>query len=78
MLSINIGPARTHSILQEALYELGHALKVDGVLGPLTCTATNYTYSNGLLLELQKKAEKYYRSLNKPEFLEGWLNRLYS
>ncbi|MFY9299182.1 MAG: glycosyl hydrolase 108 family protein [Limnochordia bacterium] len=83
-LSVNMGPAQGHRILQRAVNFVSPAgLKVDGILGPKTITATNaVTEPEKLLQMLRYKAAEYYYSLVKKrkearEFLLGWLNRAY-
>ena len=83
-LIVNMGPAQGHRILQRAVNFVSPAgLKVDGILGPKTITATNaVTEPEKLLQMLRYKAAEYYYSLVKKrkearEFLLGWLNRAY-
>lgn len=82
-LSVNMGPATAHRLLQEALVFLGCDLAVDGIIGPQTIGAANKTDPMRLLQALRwKAAEHYYRIVTKrPEsraFLMGWLTRAYS
>lgn len=81
-LAVNMGPRPAHRILQSALNHLGHDLVVDGLLGPLTFSATNQTDAE----KLQEAicffaAEHYYRLARNRRplrtFLLGWLNRAY-
>jgi lysozyme family protein len=77
-LAVNMGHRGAHTLLQEAVNALGeHRLLVDGILGPLTLRATNASHRASLFNRLLCKADDYYRSLRKPEFLRGWLDRLY-
>lgn len=82
-LSVNMGPAAAHRLLQEALVFLGHQLAVDGILGPKTLAAANAEAPPRLLQVLRWKAAERYFSLaeRRPEnraFLFGWLRRAYS
>ena len=77
-LSVNMGPSRAHRLAQAALLRLGENIKVDGVLGPVTIALINGMDEDKLLPEIQEGAADYYTSLNKPEFIKGWLNRAYA
>lgn len=83
-LSVNMGPAQAHRILQRAVNFVSDAnLKVDGILGPKTFAATNVADAAKLLQAIRYKAAEYYYSLAKGRsasraFLFGWLNRAYS
>ncbi len=77
LFSVNAGPGRAHRVLQEALVDLGVKLKVDGVLGPMTCReATHYRHQDVLLALVNAGAITYYRSLRKPQYLAGWIRRV--
>src|SRR5690606_38194878 len=82
-MSVNMGPATAHKILQKALNFLGHTLVVDGILGTKTLGAVNCTDPARLLQTLKWHcAEHYYRlaesSSSNRTFLFGWLRRAYS
>ena len=81
-LAVNMGPGRAHKILQRAINRFmpkEGKIAEDGQLGPLTFQA-----ANGFLLIPQlykgicEEAAKYYVSLNRPEFISGWLKRAYA
>lgn len=77
-LAVNMGAGRAHRLVQRALRAAGKVVEEDGVLGPQTLSAIDTYASRGLLPALRSEAAGFYRSLNKPEFLNGWLNRAYS
>ena len=82
-LSVNMGPAQAHMILQGAVnFVIDSGLKVDGILGPKTFAATNAANPAKVLQVIRYKAAEYYHSLARKrkesrEFLLGWLNRAY-
>lgn len=76
-LGINVGPGRAIGFLQRALNRLGHPVDVDNLLGPRTLKAANQYPDPAVLLDaVRLEAEQFYKGLNRPEFLRGWLNRL--
>ena len=78
-LSVNMGAKQAHKLLQRAINDMsGRLLADDGILGPRTIAAVNAIVPELVLDAFLKRAEGYYRSLNKPQFLAGWLNRLYA
>lgn len=82
-LSVNMGPATAHRLLQEALVFLGYDIAVDGIIGPQTIGAANKTAPRRLLQVLRwMAAHHYYRiAAQRPQsqaFLMGWLTRAYS
>ena len=76
-LSVNLGPHRAHSLLQQAMNETGSTLlKEDGVLGPVTVAAVNAHVSPAYLLaEIKLAAIQFYVGLKQPKFLAGWVRR---
>jgi len=72
-LGVNVGPAKAITWLQAAV-----GAKPDGKFGPKTCECTNTLPSIMILGKLKAFAKSYYESLNKPEFIKGWLRRLES
>jgi lysozyme family protein len=79
-ICVNTGPRRAAMVLQQALASLGHAVAVDGVLGPATFAAANARIDTQLLVAMRIEQAAFYRGLAaaKPEmgrFLAGWLNR---
>ncbi len=82
-LSVNMGPATAHRLLQEALVFLGYSVAVDGILGPQTIGAANKADPKRLLQVLRwLAAHQYYRiAAQRPQsqaFLMGWLKRAYN
>ncbi len=76
-LSVNMGPKQAHILAQRALRAAGKLVLEDGVLGPITLQSINDYASRGILPALRSEAAGFYRSLNKPRFIGGWLNRAY-
>ena len=79
-MSVNMGGRRAHKILQHAINSLGGNLTIDGIIGPITITATNTEDSQTLLDELRHEQSRFYLSLiaRKPSmavFKKGWLRR---
>lgn len=69
-MSVNGGPHRAAVILQKSL-----GVVADGVLGPKTLAALA-TWDPGKLIVVYSEAKRdFYRSLNQPRFIKGWLNR---
>lgn len=77
-LAVNMGARQAHIIVQRALRAVGKVVKEDGVIGPVTMAAINNYQSMMLLPAIRSEAAGFYRSLNKPKYIEGWLNRAYS
>ena len=83
-LSVNMGPAQAHMILQGAVnFVIDSGLKVDGVIGVKTLAAVNATDPTKVLQAMRYMAAEYYYALAKRRaesraFLMGWLNRAYS
>lgn len=83
-LGVNCGVSRSIKFLQRAYntvrYGYGYnflGLSVDGIMGQKTAAAVNGYKSQCALYEaLVGIARDYYRSLNQPRFLNGWMNRL--
>jgi lysozyme family protein len=79
--SVNIGPSRTHKMLQRCLKANGFPEIVDdGGLGPKSYTAINACDAKVLLDAFREAQANYYRALvaEKPQnqkFLRGWLIR---
>ena len=78
-LSVNLGPYPAHRSLQRAVRAVSsQPLREDGVLGPLTLMTANALNPTVLLAALRSEAAGYYRSLHRPRFEQGWLNRAYA
>jgi len=65
---------------QKALNEIGYNVEVDGKTGDSTIQALNDANAKGKDFELyhsiRRNMQDYYKSLNKPQFLSGWINGL--
>lgn len=72
-LGVNVGPVKVITWLQVA-----SGAKPDGKFGPATCTCVNTLPAITILGKLKQFATQHYESLNKPEFIRGWLRRLES
>lgn len=72
-LSVNVGPFKAICWLQMSV-----GAKPDGKFGPKTCECTNTLPTMAILSKLKLLAKSHYESLNKPEFIKGWLRRLES
>lgn len=76
---VNHRPIDVNKMLQKSLNRIGHNLKVDGVVGPMTRKAVNSSNSDELSEKLLIEREDFYHNLvkNNPSqvvFLNGWLN----
>lgn len=75
--SVNLGPPRTHRMLQVIL-----GVVPDGVLGPKSFAEANAMSPSVLVVKFQTAQAQFYRDLvarnpKLEEFLAGWLNRAY-
>lgn len=78
-LSVNMGPKQCHKIVQRSLWACRHKLVDDGVLGPLTFNAINKVWPARILtVAIRVGAACFYRSLNRPKYIKGWLRRAHS
>lgn len=75
-LSVNLGHGQATKFIQRACNILGQNLKVDGGFGNKTLMAINACDAKTLYVLMIGEAEKFYKKLDKPMFLAGWLNRL--
>ena len=81
-LSVNLGIKAETIVLQRALRSVGMNVQEDGLLGPVTLSATNNADTNALLAAIKSEAAGYYRLIaaknpSQQKFLNGWLNRAY-
>lgn len=68
---VNVGTSRAVKALQRVL-----GVSVDGVVGKGTAAAVEAVRDPYTLVAAYQRARtEYYVSLNKPRFLQGWLNR---
>jgi lysozyme family protein len=77
-LSVNMGGPQAHKCLQRAIRAVsGHLLLEDGIIGPKSIVEVNNLNANELLASYRSEAAGFYRSLNKPRYINGWLSRAY-
>lgn len=82
-LSVNMGPAWAHTLLQRSAHAVVQSPMVeDGVLGPKTMAYAN-SGALGIIVALRSEAAGRYRLLAEVNpknkvFLNGWLARAYS
>lgn len=77
-LAVNMGPRQCHKLLQRSLQACGGHVVEDGILGPRTFAALEAANPFELLGALKANAGCFYRSLNRPKYLAGWLRRAYA
>jgi lysozyme family protein len=70
-MGVNAGPGRSVKLLQSAI-----GCVPDGVIGPATRTLISAGNPTTLINKFSESRREYYRSLGKPIFLNGWLNRV--
>jgi lysozyme family protein len=75
---VNAGKTKSVILVQQAVNDTSQISKieVDGIFGNGTLEAINTLYNSDLYDNYILRIEDYYKSLNKPQFLKGWLNRL--
>jgi lysozyme family protein len=75
---VNAGKRTSVRILQHTINKMMDIplLKVDGLFGRNTLSAVRNVDRDRLYREYIIEVEDYYRSLNKPQFIKGWLRRL--
>jgi len=75
--AVNAGVGSAGKIVQRTLNKhFGENLAVDGVIGNKTTQAINKVKTAPFFDAILAARESFYKSLNKPEFLQGWLHRL--
>lgn len=67
---VNTGQSRAVKLVQQAL-----GLKIDGIFGPKTKAAIAKCDHVAVAHNVIDFADSFYRSLDKPRFIKGWLNR---
>lgn len=78
-LAVNMGSIQAHTCAQRAVRAAnGTLLDEDGILGTKTIAALNRCVPEVLLAAIKSEGAGFYRFLNKPRYLKGWLNRAYS
>ena len=72
-------PAGAARAEQKALTRLGYSVTVDGIRGPQTIAGLNDAYKKNpaaIYNGVRNEWVAYLNSINKPQFLQGWLKRL--
>jgi len=72
-------PANAVKVEQRVLNQFGYNVAVDGQRGPQTIQAINQAWSkhgNQLYNAIREAWVQYLKSLNRPEFIDGWLYRM--
>ena len=70
-MGVNAGPGRSVKLLQSAI-----GCVPDGVIGSRTRAVILASNTATLISKFSEARREYYRSLNKPVFEKGWLNRV--
>lgn len=69
-LAVNGGPHRSAVTLQRSL-----GVVADGIIGPKTLAALTVVDPATFIVSYSDAKRAFYRSLNQPRFINGWLNR---
>jgi lysozyme family protein len=70
-MGVNAGPGRAVKLLQQSV-----GCVPDGVVGQRTMALINESDVTNLIAKYSDSRRMYYKSLNKPVFEKGWLNRV--
>jgi lysozyme family protein len=70
-MGVNAGPGRSVKLLQSSI-----GCIPDGNIGPNTMAKIRESNVATLINQFSESRRGYYRSLNKPQFEHGWLNRV--
>jgi lysozyme family protein len=70
-MAVNAGPHRATILLQRTL-----GVTEDGHIGPITLAKLTGTNSHDIIMNYSDIKRKFYKSLNQPRFIRGWLNRV--
>lgn len=76
-LAVNLGPHKAHTLLQEALADVGCEVACDGIIGAQTLAALNIRCKDPqkLLMAFKLRAIDNYLRLDLPRYLKGWIRR---
>ena len=69
--AVNMGPGRAVKLLQEAM-----GCVPDGIIGPRTMQLISQKNTQDVINSYSNRKVSFYESLNKPEFIKGWLKRV--
>ncbi len=69
-MAVNAGPHRATVLLQRAI-----GIADDGIFGPITLLSATKADPKLLIPRFTEKRIAFYKSLNQPKFLKGWINR---
>ena len=70
-MGVNAGPGRAVKLLQQSV-----GCIPDGIIGVRTIAQITNSNINELIEKYSKQRGDYYISLNKPQFIDGWLHRV--
>jgi lysozyme family protein len=70
-MAVNAGPHRATLLLQRVL-----GVEQDGHIGPITLSKLVGGDAGSLVARYSDAKRSFYRSLNQPRFIRGWLNRV--
>lgn len=77
-IGVDIGITHANVCLQRAVRATsGKCLIEDGLLGSISVLAINMCHPAILLAALKSELAGYYRMINNPHEINGWLNRAY-
>lgn len=92
-MTVNMGAKQSHKNLQRALRAVGKGVDDDGIMGPMTRSATNGAFPDQLVSAMRSEMAGFYRALimrnaalrkeghsvhDFSVFKDGWLRRAYS
>ena len=70
-MAVNAGPGRAVKLLQESV-----GCVPDGVIGPRTMQLIDQKNAQDVVQAYSNRKTSFYESLNKPQFIKGWLKRI--
>lgn len=75
-LSINMGAKQCHKLLQRTCNKISGDLEIDGILGIVSFNVISSLDPRWLLAQFKLQAIDFYKSLNKPKYINGWIARV--